>query len=805
MIRLQMRRLTASLLTATAGLGLGWLGTGLLVGTHQSATKASTAAAPAAAIDDTALQMAFEANIQPVFERLCYDCHGDGMHKGGFTFDKYDSIASMRADRRVWRSVREHLHYQIMPPGDEDQPSQPERDILLGWIDDAVFTVDPRNPDPGRVTVRRLNRAEYENTLRDLLGVPISLASQLPQDDSGYGYDNIGDVLTLAPAHLERYLKAAEDALATAFDDPTQNPVKLTTKGATMIGGGTPQGDSLLFVTNARARTQFNLPRAGTYTLEVVAGGDQAGPEPAIMKIYVSGQTSFTVNVPQVRDHPGTFTWESHMPAGKASISVEFTNDYYDETITSGSNDRNLLLKSVTLSGPAEASTGARPAGFAKAFPARPPQMGDEDYASSVIQQFARRAFRRPVSAEETSRFMRFVALAREQNDPLESGIRLAMQAILVSPDFLFRELDAVRNPAAPGTVQQVPEIALASRMSYFLWSSMPDEELLALAENGQLRTQLDAQVRRMLKDPRSIALVDRMFSQWLQFSNVLLAAPSTQAYPSADEALRRSMIEETQRFCANLIREDRPVLELINADYSFVDARLAKHYGLKEIPPPGFAKVSLAGTPRRGVLTHGSILTITSNRSRTSPVLRGKWVLENLLNIEPPPPPPNVASLESARNGKKPAATLREELEIHRADPACASCHRLMDGIGFSFEHFDGVGSWRDSDNGRPIDPNGELITGEAFNSPESLAKIIATDRREDFLRCVAVKTLTFALGRGLDYYDAPALETMVAHAKKHDLRFSAFVHATVASVPFQYRRFADPSSESAEVQAPR
>jgi hypothetical protein len=787
-----MKWLTASLLTATAGLGLGWLGSGLLWVAPQPANKASAAPGAAPVLDDAALQGRLQADIHPVFERFCYDCHGDGMHKGGFSFDKYDSIASMRADRRVWRSVREHLHYQIMPPGDEEQPSASERDALLGWIDDALFTVDPRNPDPGRVTVRRLNRAEYENTLRDLLGVPISLASQLPQDDSGYGYDNIGDVLTLAPAHLERYLKAAEDALATAFDDPSQEPVKLTVKGAAMTGGGTPQGDSLLFVTNARARSQFTLPRAGTYTLEVVAGADQAGPDPAAMKIYVSGQNSFVVNVAQDRNHPGSFTREIPMPAGKASISVEFTNDYYDEKATDAPHDRNLFLQSVTLSGPAEAPSGARPAGFALAFPTRPPGMGDEDYAKLVIHQFARRAFRRPVSAEETGRFLRFVAFAREQNDSLEAGIRLAMQAILVSPDFLFRELDAVRDPAAPGTIQQVPEIALASRLSYFLWSSMPDEELLALAEARQLRAQLRPQVERMLKDPRSIALVDRMFSQWLQFSNVLLAAPSAQAYPNADEPLRRSMMEETRRFCANLVREDRPVLELITADYSFVDARLAKHYGLKEIPADGFARVSLAGTPRRGILTHGSTLTITSNRSRTSPVLRGKWVLENLLNIDPPPPPPNVASLESARNGKKPAATLREELEAHRADPACASCHRLMDGIGFSFEHFDGVGSWRDSDNGRPIDPHGELITGEAFDSPESLAKILVTERREDFLRCVAVKTLTFALGRGLDYYDAPALEDMVAKGKMQDLRFSAFIHAAVESVPFQNRRFA-------------
>jgi len=795
-----MKWLTASLITATTGLGLGWLGSGLLWVAPQPANSSPATPAAAAGPDEATLQSRLENNIQPVFERFCYDCHGDGMHKGGFTFDKYTSIESMRADRRVWRSVREHLHYQIMPPGDEEQPSRPERDVLLGWIDDAIFKVDPRNPDPGRVTVRRLNRAEYENSLRDLLGVPLSLASQLPQDDSGYGYDNIGDVLTLAPAHLERYLKAAEAALATALDDPTQEPVKLTVKGAAMTGGASPQGDSLLFVTNARARAQFNLPRAGTYTLEVIAGADQAGPEPAAMKIYVPGQNSFVVNVPQDRNNPGSFTREIPLPAGKSSISVEFTNDYYDEQVTDGPHDRNLFLQSVTLSGPAEAPSGARPAGFAMIFPTRPRDMGDEDYARLVLQPFARRAFRRPVSAEETGRLLRFVALAREQNDPLETGIRLAMQAILVSPDFLFRELDAVRSPAPPGTIQLVPELALASRLSYFLWSSMPDEELLALAENGQLRAQLRPQVERMLKDPRSIALVDRMFSQWLQFSNVLLAAPSTQTYPNADAALRRSMIEETQRFCANLIREDRPVLDLITADYSFVDARLAKHYGLKEIPAEGFARVSLADTPRRGILTHGSILTITSNRSRTSPVLRGKWVLENLLDIEPPPPPPNVASLESARNGQKPAATLREELEAHRSDPACASCHRLMDGIGFSFEHFDGVGSWRDRDNGRAIDPSGELITGESFNSPASLAKILATERREDFLRCVAVKTLTFALGRGLDYYDAPALETIVAKGKKRDLRFSAFIHAAVESFPFQNRRFTPPPAAPAE-----
>ena len=794
-----MNRAATTLLTTAAGLGAGWFGWGLVVaptGIPADAAASPTPGAAPAVVAESTLENRLAGDIRPVFERFCFDCHADGSSKGGFSFDKYPSIASMRADRRVWRSVREHLHFQIMPPADEDQPSAEERHALLGWIDDALFQVDPNHPDPGRVTVRRLNRAEYENTLRDLLGTTVSLAAQLPQDDSGYGYDNIGDVLSLAPAHLERYLKAAETALEAALDPPNNKPVTLAVSGAEMNGQGEPSGKQRLFVTNGRARAEFNLPRAGTYQVKVVAGADQAGGEPAQMRIYLPGQASLNVDVTKPRDQPEAFTHEVKLNAGKNSIAAGFLNDFYDESMPPPGNDRNLGVHSITVTGPAEQPDLPRPPGFAKVFSPRPAGMNDEDYAQLVIQQFARRAFRRPVSDEEAARYLQFVAIAREQDDTLESGIRLALVAILVSPDFLFRELDAVREPAPPGTIQLIPELALASRLSYFLWSSTPDDELLRLAEAGELRAKLPAQVERMLKDPRSTSLVDRMFAQWLQFSNVMLSSPSTAVFPAANDALRKSMVEETRRFCANLIAADLPVTDLIEADYSFVDARLAQHYGLTTPPGDGFVRISLAGTPRRGILTHASILTLTSNRTRTSPVLRGKWVLENLLNIEPPPPPPNVASLESARNGKKPAATLREELEAHRADPGCASCHRLMDGIGFSFEHFDGIGSWRDSDNGRPIDPNGTLITGEAFDSPAALAKIIATDRREDFLRCVAVKSLTFALGRGLDYYDAPAVAKIVAKAKQQDLRFSAFIHGIVESVPFQYRRFPEQST---------
>lgn len=790
-----MTRTSAATLVAIVGLAAGWLAYGP---SAPLASQSGSAAAPAASAPTAApaptegdLQRRFAGDVQPVFERFCYDCHADGAHKGGFSFDKYPDLAAMRADRRLWRTVRDHLEFHIMPPADEDQPSHAERQLLLAWVNDALFRADPNHPDPGRVTVRRLNRAEYQNTLRDLLGVQLDLAAQLPEDDSGYGYDNIGDVLTLAPAHLDRYLKAAEAALQHAFDDPRAKPVNLTVTGETMTGDGQPQGSRRLLIMNGRARTEFNLPRDGTYQVKLVAGGDQAGDEPVKLRLYAPGQGSRNLDVPQPRDQPGTFTFDLPLQAGRNAFSVAFLNDFWDQSRTSN-NDRNLLIHTISVSGPSEPFDGPPTQAHQRAFPPRPPQLDDAGYARLVIQQFGRRAWRRPLSSEETERFLGLVSLAQQQQDSLENGIRLAMQAMLVSPDFLFRELDAVRNPPPPGQNQLVPELTLASRLSYFLWSSMPDDELLDLAERGQLRANLHAQVERMLKDPRSGALVDRMFAQWLQFSNVLLATPSTQVFPAANKDLRAAMAEETRRFCLNLIQQDRPVTDLIDADYTFADARLARHYGLPAPAEAGFARVSLQQTPRRGILTHGSILTVTSNRTRTSPVLRGKWVLENLLNIEPPPPPPNVASLESARQGGKPAATLREELEAHRADPGCASCHRLMDGIGFSFEHFDGIGAWRNDDNGRPIDPNGTLISGEAFDSPAALAKIIATDKRGEFLNCVATKILTFALGRGLDYYDTPAVQQIITRANQRELRFSAFIHAVTESLPFQYRRTA-------------
>jgi len=410
------------------------------------------------------------------------------------------------------------------------------------------------------------------------------------------------------------------------------------------------------------------------------------------------------------------------------------------------------------------------------------------EWTRSILGRFAGRAFRRPATEEEISRLAGLVQQRAEQGEPAASAISLGLQAVLVSPHFLFRGEFQRGHGASPGN-QPIDEFALASRLSYFLWSSMPDEELFALAEKGKLRHRLEAQVRRMLRDSRSHALVENFGGQWLQTRNLKWIAPDAAAFPGFDEELRAAMAAETEEFFGNLLRQDLSVLEFLNADYSFVNERLARHYGLKGVEGPQFRRVSLAGSPRRGILTQAGILTLTSNPTRTSPVKRGKWVLENLLAQAPPPPPPGVPPLKEDKADVA-GASLRQRMERHRSDPMCASCHAQMDPIGFSLENFDGIGAWREQDGSFPIDASGKLPAGEHFEGAEGLRQILAGTRRSQFLRCLSEKLLTYALGRGLEYYDRCAVDQVVRETEKGGCRWSALVLSVVKSAPFQLRR---------------
>jgi hypothetical protein len=550
-----------------------------------------------------------------------------------------------------------------MPPEEKPQPTPAEVERFARAITDVLAKVDcGRESDPGRVTIRRLNRAEYNNTIRDLVGVDFRPGDDFPSDDVGYGFDNIADVLTLPPLLFEKYLAAAEQVAEKAI------------------------------VVGPEAAKKDKLP-------------------------------------------------ESH---------------------------RRILFITPTRASKTEA-------------------------ARAIIERFASRAYRRPVAAGEVGRLLRFVDLAEEGGEGFERGIQLAVEAILCSPQFLFRvELDP--RPRRRGEVlppvRPVNDYELASRLSYFLWSSMPDDELTELAAQGELRSDdnLERQVERMLRDPKAGALVDNFGDQWLQLRLLATVNPDAKQFPTFDDDLRRAMLQETRLFFESVLREDRSVLDFLDARDAFVNERLARHYGIAGVKGEEFRRVSLTDDRRGGLLGQASILTVTSNPTRTSPVKRGKWILEQILGTPPPQPPANVPELKEDQDVVL-KGTLRQRMEQHRADPNCATCHARLDPLGFGLENYDAIGSWRDKEGAFPIDASGTLPTGESFQGPKEL-KAILKGRSDEFVRCLAEKMLTYALGRGLDYYDKCAVDRIVAAMAQNDFRFSTLVGEIVASDPFQKRR---------------
>jgi mono/diheme cytochrome c family protein len=683
----------------------------------------------------------FRQHVQPILETYCYGCHGYGESKGGRTLDAFASDEELVGDIKLWWAVMKNVRAGIMPPPDEARPNDAERQQLFKWIESDVFRIDPSNPDPGRVTLRRLNRVEYRNTIRDLMGIDYDTTDEFPADDSGYGFDNIGDVLSLSPLLLEKYLQAAD--------------------------------------------------RIVTRAVPVRPVGDEA--QQAEREVY---QRFFPKGAP-----PGDAT------------------------------ERDA-------------------------------------YAREILAAFARRAYRRPV---DDMTVIRLAALAKEDylepGQTFEAGISAAMAAVLSSPRFLFR----VEGAAASAPEIRFPpmdEYSLASRLSYFLWSSMPDDELMRLADQGHLRSQLPAQITRMLQDERSLALVTNFAGQWLRSRDVdsveieplhalgkdgeLIAlqremhklrrnrdgdrdrrrrdakddddksedADNRKGDERNDDVrwqerqriraeyqrlnkiremftpeLRRAMRAETERYFEYVMREDRSVLELLDGNYAFLNEKLAQHYGIKGVEGDEVRRVELpADSPRGGLLTQGTFLAVTSNPTRTSPVKRGLYILDNILGSPPPPPPPNIPTLEAAGEKiKGHAPTVRELLDQHRRDPLCHSCHARMDPLGLALENFNALGMWRDTENSRPIDASGTLLSGETIDGIRQLKKILAEQHRLDFYRCLTEKMLTYALGRGLDYYDEHTVDIIVARLEKNQGKFSELLSGIIESAPFQKQRRVD------------
>ncbi len=727
----------------------------------------------------------YARDILPLLQTYCYDCHGDGAQKGGVSFDTFDSPDKLMKDLDLWSRSLSQVSFDNMPPQDKRQMSPAQKKLLLDWIERDVFNVNCNNPDPGRVTIRRLNRTEYNNTIRDLLGINFRPADDFPPDDSGFGFDNIGDVLSISPLHMERYLAAAGQALDKAITLGPAKP-KLIQMDWDRLRGGRENGSSRILVSRGDIEADHRFPEDGEYRFKVRAYGDQAGDEPVRMGFSVDGESQGEAKVPAKRGDPGEYEKTIRVKKGTRRLAVSFLNDYYKQS-GPGRGDRNLIVGSFIIVGPLNQAPPEPSPTHQRIFFKQHNVSNQEQVAREIIGAFARRAFRRPVKEDELDRLMALWLKAIRRGDSFEASVKLALQAALSSPAFLFRgELQP--EPDNPQRIYPIAEFALASRLSYFLWGSMPDEELNGLADRKRLRANLAEQVYRMLRSNRSLGLADSFALQWLQVRNLDLAEPSEKHFPEFDMDLKEAMRVETEMLFKRIVREDRSVLEFLNADYTYLNARLARHYGVAGVEGSNFQLVSLKNTPRRGVLSHGSVLTITSNPTRTSPVKRGLWVLENILGTPPPPPPPDVPELEEdkAVTGE----TLRERLEQHREKPMCKSCHQRLDPLGFGLENFDAIGRWRESDGGARIDAGGQLVTGERFGMATELTDVLVNQKRDEFVRNLALRMLTFALGRGPEYYDKCAVDQIVREMERNNYHFSSLVLGVVKSVPFQLRR---------------
>lgn len=764
--------------------GVAWFGGGVSSpGASPSGTTASSAAAEAE----------YQQSIRPFLQKYCYDCHGTEKQKADLSLERFNQEASLHPERQIWEEVLRRLRNREMPPESRPQPEDAERDRVATWLDNRLFPIDCEKPDPGRVTIRRLNRAEYNNTIRDLLGVELRLADDFPADDSGYGFDNIGDALSLSPLLLEKYLAAAEKALDAAIADPESRapvPKRYSPPDFKKRGGGSlVDSDAFSLYSQGDVFIDHVVKNPGEYRVRVQAYGQQAGPEPVKMSVQ-AGNTTRNFEVRELESAPGQHELTINLPSGRQRVRAAFLNDYYNEQDPNPSNrDRNLIIQSIEITGPLDPPQAPLSESHRKLLRSPlPPASSTNDHARAILQNFARRAFRRLATDHDVTRLMRIFQSVHESGASFERSLKVAFQAVMVSPHFLFRgELQS--DPNNPQKLAPVDDFALASRLSYFIWSSMPDEELFTLAAQGMLRQSLRQTVSRMVRDPKAQAFVDNFGGQWLQTRLLKQVAPDRGVFASFDDDLRSAMARETELFFAGIVFEDRSVLEFLNADYTYVNDRLARHYGLADVTGSEFRRVSTRGTARGGVLTHASVLTLTSNPTRTSPVKRGLWVLENLLAQAPPPPPPGIPPLGETKEASS-AASLRQRMEQHRSDPMCSSCHSIMDPIGFGLESFDGIGAWRDKDGEFPVDASGKLNTGEQFAGATQLKQILATQKRDEFVRCLAEKVLTYALGRGLEHYDRCALDRITQSLRQNDFKFSALIMGVVESVPFQMRR---------------
>jgi len=760
-------------------------------------------------------EVVFNRRIQPFLSATCYECHDSSARKGDFAIDLLARPSPQADSREAWERVLRHVTQNIMPPVDAPQPAPAARAEFLAWLDRSLHPIDPRNPDPGRVVLRRLNREEYKNTVQDLFGITFNPAENFPDDDSGYGFDHIASVLTVSPLLFERYLAAAEQVSAAVSPDPMPPPRVFAAAPESWTGSDS-DGEANLY-SNKRLTFQFTAPATGHYRLTLRVAQDKAGDEPARFNVLINGKIVRELPADGTRKRPRSHTLNLDLTAGPTQLQLGFLNDFYFEGTNEATHqDRNFYLQDASIAGP-YLNPGETRASAALPSWAPAPLPGEKrlDWFSRALAPVVRRAYRRPPAPSEIDRLAALADQSEAAGDSRPAALQVALQALLTSPGFLFIGETLPRPPASPASatavnvsagkllVQPLSEHTLAARLAYFLWNGPPDDRLLDLADRNQLRAQLPAETRRLLADPRAQRFVQNFAGQWLEVRNLPLRTPDPKLFPEWSPDLAASMKEETLRFFGDFLVNRRPISSLLTADYSFIDARLSRFYGLPEpAADAGFVRTQLPPDRRAGLLGQAGILSVTSYPNRTSPVLRGKFILDKILGTPPPPPPPNIPSLAEHAGGGQPE-TLRGRLELHRSNPSCASCHALIDPIGFALENYDSLGRRRETDGGKPIDSSGRLTTGEAVNSPVTLATVLATARLDEFNHNFARTLLTYALGRGLDYYDRPTVDQIVATAATQGSTLPAYIDAVVASIAFQNQRADAPVPSTKQVAA--
>jgi mono/diheme cytochrome c family protein len=745
-------------------------------------------------------------------DRYCIACHNIKLKTAGLVLDEATANAADPATHPdIWEKVIRRLRVRSMPPAGLPRPDEAAYNSLIATMETSLDQAAVGHPDPGRTaTFRRLNRTEYHNAIRDLLALDVDTAPLLPADDASYGFDNV-TVGELSPTLLERYVSAARKISRLALGSPTKSPGGETVNLPPDLTQE-EHFEDLPLGTRGGLALRYTFPLDAEYEIQVRLARDrnehvEGLSQPNQIEILLDGSRAglFTVKPPGPgKDHEAVdrdlhvripVTAGPHIVAAtfpkRPSILLETERQPYQAHFNMDRHPRiTPAVYSLTVNGPYNATgPGASPS-RRRIFVCTPDRAAAEGpCAKTILTALMRRAYRRPVTAADLEAPMKFYRDARAEGGH-EAGIEMALRSVLVSPEFLFRVEQDPKN-ITPHTVYAVSDLELASRLSFFLWSSIPDNELLDTAIRGKLRTPsvLQQQVRRMLADTRSRSLVTNFAEQWLYLRNLDSAHPDMRAFPDFDDNLRQSFRQETELFFESIMREDRSILDLIQADYTFLNERLAKHYGIPNVYGSRFRRVTFGPDDMRGgLLRQGSILTVTSYPTRTSPVIRGKWILSNILGVPPPPPPGAVPTLkEGAAAGN--AATMRERMAEHRANPACAGCHQLMDPVGFTLENYDAVGRWRTAEDGKPIDTSGGLPDGSKFEGIAGLQRALLS-RPEVFAGVFTEKLLTYALGRGVESYDAPAVRGVVRATQANDYRFSSFIQAIVSSTPFQMRR---------------